>query len=97
MKNKRNTRIGEIRKNKQGLTMQIVKYINNKNVTIRFLETGEEKVVRYIHFAQGKPISDLWNHPPGGDAPFRHAVGITIGILTLILALIGTIIYWICR
>lgn len=97
MKNKKDVRIGEIRRNGQGLTMQIVKYINNKCVTIRFIETGEEKVVRYIHFVQGTPKADMLKYPPNGDAPFRHAVAITIGIIILITALIGGLIYWICR
>ena len=97
MKNKKDSRIGEVRKNKQGLTMQITKYINNKTVTIRFMETGEEKVVRYIHFAQGPPKADLLNYPPGGDEPFKHAVVITIGILLLIISAIGGLIYWICK
>lgn len=97
MKNKRDSRIGETRRNKQGLTMMIVKYINNKCVTIRFMETGEEKVVRYIHFAQGTPRADILKYPPNGDAPFKHAVAITIGILTLTLSAIGGLIYWICK
>lgn len=97
MKNKKDTRIGEIRRNKQGLTMKIVKYINNKTVTIRFMETGEEKVVRYIQFTQGSPRADILKYPPNGDAPFKHAVVITIGILTLTLSAIGGLIYWICK
>lgn len=97
MKNKKDSRIGEVRKNKQGLTMQIIKYANSKCVTIRFLETGEEKVVRYMRFAQGTPRADLLKYPPNGDAPFKHAVVITIGILTLALSAIGGLIYWICK
>ena len=76
--------------------MQIVKYVNNKCVTIRFVETGQEKVVRYVRFAQGIPQADLLNFPPNGEAPLKHAVLITIGITTLVLAAVGGLIYWLC-
>lgn len=96
MKNKKDSRIGETRRNKQGLTMQIVKYINNKNVTIEFLETGERKVVRYSMFTQGLPVADLLKYPSRTECSLKHAILIFAGITILILSAIGGLIYWIC-
>lgn len=97
MKNKRNIRIGEIRKNKQGLTMKIVKYVNNKNVTIKFVETGEEKVVRYDKFLQGMPSADLLNYPPYDDVPLKYAVVTMIAATLITLTALGGLIYWLCK
>lgn len=98
MKNKRNTRIGEIRTNKQGLTMKIVKYLNNKNVTIEFVETGERKVVRYTQFAAGVPRADLLAYPPNGDCSIKQASFFSLAILTLALVgVLGAIIYYFCK
>lgn len=98
MKNKRNTRIGEIRTNKQGLTMKIVKYINNKNVTIEFVETGEQKVVRYTQFATGAPLADILKYPPNGDCSIKQASIISLAILILALGgVFGAIIYYFCK
>lgn len=97
MKNKRDSRIGETRRNKQGLTMQIVKYVNNKNIEIEFMETGERRKTTYYNFSKGVPSADLLEYPSRTECSLKHAVWITIGILTLILVLIGGIIYWLCK
>lgn len=96
-KNKKDTRIGETRKNKQGLTMQIIKYINNKNITIEFVETGEQRKTTYYNFTKGKPSANLLKYPSRTECSFKHAVAITIGISSLILAAIGGLIYWLCK
>lgn len=59
MSTKKTYRIGEIKRNNQGLEMQIIGYANNKNVKIRFLATGEEKTTTYIQFRRGQVTADL--------------------------------------
>lgn len=97
MKNKRESRIGETRKNKQGFTMQIIKYINNKNLVIEFVETGEQRVVRYIQFINGTPTPNLAKYPPKGECTFSQAKVILVSITTLILTAIGGMIYFLCK
>ena len=63
MKNKKDYRKGQRSKNKQGLTMEIVRYNNNKAVEIVFLETGEHKVVRYVNFCSGNVKANLIDYP----------------------------------
>ena len=63
MSNKKSYRVGERNVNHQGLTMEIVKYINNKNVEIVFIETGERKTVRYVNFCNRSVKADIIAHP----------------------------------
>ncbi|MBD5381959.1 hypothetical protein [Clavibacter sp.] len=93
MKNKKLTRLGEVRKNKQGLTMQIVKYINSKCVEVEFLETGERIYVSYIQFAKGLPKADLLKHPSRTECSFNQAKWITIGGVILLLGIFSAFIY----
>lgn len=93
MKNKKATRVGEIRKNNQGLSMKIVRYVNNKNVTIQFVETGEKKTVRYDQFSKGLPTADLLNYPVNNDCSFKHAVIFGVGTAAVVLSVIGATIY----
>lgn len=51
---KRTDRLGEISKNKQGLTMKIIKYINANDIDVLFIETKEVfKRVTYNRFKSG--------------------------------------------
>ena len=97
MKDKRDSRIGETRTNHQGLTMQIIQYKNNKDIVIEFVETGEKRNTTYYNFKKGKPTANLLEHPSRTECSLKHAVIITIGILTLILTTIGGLIYWIVK
>ena len=97
MKNKKIARLGEVRKNKQGLSMRIVRYINNKSVLIEFVETGEQRWVRYSQFRKGTPIADLLKYPSRTECSFKNAVWITIGIFAVVSAAIGGLIYWIVK
>lgn len=97
MKNKRISRIGETRKNKQGLTMQIVKYVNRDNIKIEFVETGERQWVRYSQFAHGTPVADLLKQPSRTECSFDTAMIIFISFLILALAFICGCIFWICK
>lgn len=63
MSNRKSFRVGERNINRQGLTMEIVKYASNKSVEIVFLETGERKVVRYLNFLHGNVGANLVDHP----------------------------------
>lgn len=87
------SRIGEKQKNKQGLTMKIVKYINNKNIEIRFVETGEKRKTTYLKFRRGTVTANLLDYPVGNECTFRQAKWVTLGFLILAGATIGAIIY----
>ena len=56
-------RLGETRVNGQGLTMKIVKYRNNKDMSVRFLETGEVRNTTYYKFTKGNVIANLETFP----------------------------------
>ena len=56
-------RLGETRVNGQGLTMKIVKYRNNKDMSVRFLETGEVRNTTYYKFTKGNVIANLKTFP----------------------------------
>ena len=90
-------RIGEINKNKQGLTMQIVKYYNRNRITIEFLENGERCNTNYNAFRKGLPTTNLWEHPSRTECSFKQALWTTIGILSLIMAAFAGLIYYICK
>lgn len=45
--------------NYQGYEMMIVRYANNKDVTVEFLSTGEQKQCRYSAFKAGKVRADI--------------------------------------
>lgn len=53
MKNLKEERIGEYNRNTDGELMQIVEYIDNKNVTVVFVRTGLTKKTRYASFKTG--------------------------------------------
>lgn len=63
MNSRKSDRVGERVVNRQGLTMEIVKYRNNKNVEIVFLETGERRTVRYLNFRSRNVRANLVEHP----------------------------------
>ena len=50
---KKGGRLGEVRKNNAGETMQIVQYVNSNNVTVRFEDGTERKRVEYATFKKG--------------------------------------------
>lgn len=78
-------RKGEIKKNKQGLTMQIIEYVNNKNITIKFLESGEKRKTSYLRFRRGTVSANFHDYPPHTDCTFGQAKFfiITTGVLIL--------------
>lgn len=93
MKNKRDNRIGELRKNKQGLTMKIIRYINNKDVLIEFVETGERRKTTYYNFVKGTPTANLLKYPSRTECSFMQAVWISAGGLILLIGIIAAIAY----
>lgn len=87
-------RVGETRYNAQGLRMRIIKYNGNKDVVVRFLETGEERRVSYLRFKKGNIIANLMDHPIGNECTFTQAKWIVAGIVTLIAVMLaGLLIY----
>jgi hypothetical protein len=51
-------RTGEKAVNQQGLEMTIISYKSNKNITVRFTETGAQRQTSYYKFKRGK-VKDL--------------------------------------
>lgn len=89
--------IGERSRSRQGLTLEIKKWLCREKVEVQIIETGERRWVTYRDFRRGMVYGNFLEYPPNGDVPLRHAVVLAIGITTLILAVTGGLIYWICR
>lgn len=74
--------------------MRIIKYNGNKDVVIRFLETGEERRVSYLRFKRGKITANLLDHPVGNECTFTQAKWLTAACLALAaLTIVGLIYY----
>lgn len=89
-------RIGEVRRNKQGLTVKILDYQNNKNVTVEFAETGEIRKTTYIKFCRGEVMANLTEHPiplDGIGCTFKQFKWIIISFAALFLGGVGAIVY----
>lgn len=85
MKNKRNERLGEMACNKHGALMKIVKYVNNKNVTVNFVGTEYNIVCRYSQFKAGTIESP--------QLPIQgNGRGIAIAMGLVLVAIIGVVI-----
>lgn len=94
MSRKKTERVGETRYNAQGLRMRIIKYNGNKDVVIRFLETGEDRHVSYIRFKRGNIYANLFDYPVGNECTFTQAKWLTVGIVALIAVMLaGLLIY----
>lgn len=86
-------RVGEIKKSKQGLTLIIRKYINNKKIMVEVVETGEQKWIRYDMFRKGTFKADLLTYPSRTECSFKTAVFIVSSIALIALGAIGSLIY----
>lgn len=89
-------RIGEVRRNKQGLTAKILDYQNNKNVTVEFTETGEVRKTTYIKFCRGEVMADLKKYPipiDGIGCTLRQFKWIITTLAVLALGGVGAIVY----
>lgn len=89
-------RIGEVRRNKQGLTTKIIGYHNNKNVTIEFVETGEVRKTSYIKFCRGEVMANLKEYPlplDGIGCSLTQFKWIIISLSALFLGGVGAIVY----
>lgn len=87
------SRIGETRKNHQGLIMRIVEYVNNKNIIIEFIETGERRKTTYLCYKRGMTTANLRNYPPYLGCSRKQASYIFAILVSLFLAGIGALIY----
>ena len=91
-------RTGEISKNKQGLLMRIVKYHNNKNCEIEFVQTHERRSgVSYINFKRGKVAANLKDFPLHKDCSYKKAKFFIVGIGTVLIGAIAALIWLIAR
>lgn len=87
------SRIGEVKRSRQGLTLKLIKWVNRENVQVEILETGERQWVSYLQFKKGKVAADFVNFPYHDDCTFKQAKIYTLAILGLILASLGALIY----
>lgn len=94
MSRKKTERVGETRYNAQGLRMRIIKYNGNKDVVIRFLETGEERHVSYLRFRRGNIVANLLDHPVGSECTFTQAKWVTVALTGLAILAIAGLIYF---
>lgn len=90
--NYKKNREGQTRRNIQGLTMLIVRYVNNKDITIRFVETGELRKTTYHNFNKGTVWANLLEHPVGNECTFQQAKVITVGLVILAIGAIAAAI-----
>lgn len=61
IKNYKEVRLGEIRRNKQGCEMKIVEYKNANEIRIKFLDScGYEKSTQYQHFVRGEVTNPFY-------------------------------------
>lgn len=77
---------GEKKVSKQGMTLEIKKWVNRENVEVEIAETGERQWVTYQQFCKGKVYTELWD---GGGVPFFYSK-LFAGLL--LLSIIGTFI-----
>lgn len=87
------TRIGRKSASRQGLTLQVKRYVNRENVEVEILETGERKWVTYVDFRKGRVYADFSQHPYNHDVTLGVAKFFTLSIAGLIAAIIGGAIY----
>lgn len=86
-------RIGQKKTSRQGLTLQIKRYVNRENVEVEILETGERQWVSYLDFRKGRVAADFASFPYNHDAPLAVAKFYILMMLGLAAALIGGAIY----
>lgn len=87
------SRIGEIKRSRQGLTLKLIRWVNREKVQVEILETRERQWATYLQFKKGKVVADFVNFPYHDDCTFRQAKVYTLAILGLILASLGALIY----
>lgn len=101
-------RTGEVRENKQGYEMTIIRYGNNKDVVVDF-GGGITKHTSYYRFARGRialsqcereKLNQYWAEAEAEDTDGNNrAIAITLGAITTLLGLglIGAILYGIAQ
>ena len=89
--------IGETKRSKQGLTLVLKKWQSRERVQVEILETHERQYVTYRDFRKGLVYGNFLEYPPNGDVPLRYAIVFFIGIMSLILAAAGGVLYWLCK
>lgn len=91
-------RTGEYSRNKKGLLMRIVKYYNNKNCDIVFVDTHERRSgVSYVNFKRGKVAANLRDYPLHKDCSYKQAKFFTVGIGAVLIGAIVALIWLIAK
>lgn len=92
--NIKRSRLGRRVITREGMTCEVIKYVNSKNVKVRILETGETQWTDFSAFEKGRVFADFATFPyNGGDCTFKQAKFFTIAIAALLLSSIGAAIY----
>lgn len=91
---KKDKHIGDIYVTKQGFTLVVKKWVNRERIQVEVVETGEKIQTDYWSLKRGAVTPNLFKYPPKGECSIKQALFLTIGISSLILALIGGIIYF---
>lgn len=91
---KKNKHIGDIYISKQGFTLRIIKWESRERIKIEVDETGEKIWTDYWSLKRGNVLPNLYKYPPKGECSIKQAVFLTIGIVVLLIALIGGLIYF---
>lgn len=82
---------------REGLTLQIIRYLSREKVLVEIKETGEQQWVSYLEFRKGRVYADFLHYPYGHDCSFNTAIIYTVSFLILLLALLGAATYMILR
>ena len=88
--------IGDIYVSDQGFTVRILKWESRERIKVEFVETGEKRWTDYWTLKNGKIYPDLYKYPPKGECTIKQAAILGFGIVSLAVALIGGLIYWLC-
>lgn len=91
---KKDKHIGDIYVTKQGFTLRVFKWECRERVWVEVIETGEKICSDYWSLKRGDVTPNLYKYPPKGECSIKAAMFFTIGITSLILALIGGLIYF---
>lgn len=91
---KKDKHIGDIYVSKDGFTLKVVEWECRERIRVEVVETGEKIWTDYWSLKRGDVTPNLYKYPPKGECSIKQALFLTIGIVTLILALIGGLIYF---
>ena len=85
--------VGEQSRTKQGLIVEIVRWVSREKVQVEILETGERQWMTYMQFRKGLIKANFFKYPSRTECSFNQAKFITIGYAALAIGTIAAILY----